>query len=111
MLSIVLANECPASVYRVLIGLWTVAERGNAIHVSAAEMARQLGMCYGSCYRAWKYIVAKGWLLEERNARGRLLRYRLSPKLAWRGRPWTAMKVQASLDAARALTTLAQHDS
>lgn len=103
-------DTCTRSVYRVLFGVMMVAEPGNAVYCSPAELGRQLGMPYGTCLAAWKVLLRRGWLREEFNEHGRLVRYRLSRKIAWRGRPWTAARVDAYEHVCKQLTALANEE-
>jgi len=93
---------------RVLWGVMVYCEPGNYLHFSCAELARRLRMNYQVCLRAWQQLRRDGWLLVEQNALGRLVAYRVSPRLCWRGRPWKMRGAQAQCDAQQQLEALAQ---
>ena len=81
---------------------------GNYIDESVAQLAALLASDYGSCLRAWRDLLNLGLLTPEVNEFGRTTCFRVSPALAWRGRPWKADIAQQQFDAQQALEALAQ---
>jgi hypothetical protein len=55
-------------------------------------------------------LLALGLLTPEINEFGRIVCYRVSPALAWRGRPWKADIASQQFEAQRALDALAMEE-
>jgi len=90
---------------------WTLAgtmEPANYIYYSMAEGARRTGMSYGVTRRAWQVLTGHDLVRLEYIPAGMPFRWRLSPHLCWRGRPWKARVAQKNWDAEAALARLAQ---
>lgn len=82
-------------------------EPGNYLHASVPRLAQALGIDYGHALRSWKILAELKLVTPEVNEFGRTVCYRLSPALAWRGRPWTADLAQRQIDAQAELQRLA----
>jgi len=94
--------------WRLLWVLIGSMEPGNYVYYSMAEGARRTGMSYGVTRRAWQVLTTHELLRLGYDTAGVPLRWRLSPYLCWRGRPWKARVAQKNWDAERQLTALAQ---
>lgn len=97
------------STYRFLLILFVEVEPANYFTGwSAHGLAKKYGMGYEGALNAWKLLLEKDWLRPVVNEWGRTHRYRLSPHLCWRGRPWKARIAQRNWDAERDLRALAR---
>jgi len=94
--------------WRLLWILIGSMEPGNYVYYSMAEGARRSGMSYGVTRRGWQVLTAHDLLRLEYDQAGIPLRWRLSPHLCWRGRPWKARVAQKNWDAEAELARLAQ---
>jgi len=94
--------------WRLLWILMGSMEPANYLYYSMAEGARRSGMSYGVTRRAWQVLTTHDLLRLEDDQAGMPLRWRLSPYLCWRGRPWKARIAQKNWDAEAELARLAQ---
>ena len=94
--------------WRLLWILIGSMEPGNYVYYSMAEGARRSGMSYGITRRAWQVLTTHDLLRLEYDQASIPLRWRLSPHLCWRGRPWKARVAQKNWDAEAQLAHLAQ---
>lgn len=101
-------DQLTRSAYRVLLAVIALTEPGNYLYSNASLVAHHIGMGYRTCLDAWHELCGYGYLTEERNEFGRLICWRVSPALAWRGRPWMADAAQQQVDAQQALHALEQ---
>lgn len=101
-------DQLTRSTYRVLLTLISLVEPGNYIYSNAHLVAQLLGMHYRTCLESWGELRTLGYLLPETNEWGRVICWRLSPGIAWRGRPWKAGIAQRQLEGRQALEALEQ---
>jgi len=94
--------------WRLFWALAGTMEPANYVYYSMAEGARRTGMSYGVTRRAWQLLLSHDLVRLEYDAGGVPLRWRLSPHLCWRGRPWKARIAQKNWDAEAELAHLAQ---
>jgi len=98
--------EFKRSTLRFLLILFVEVEPGNFLTGwSAHGLSRKYAMDYASALDALKLLIRKDWLRQLDNGTG-VQRYRLSPYLCWRGRPWKARIAQKNWDAEAALARL-----
>jgi len=107
LLEIVQDEDFKASTYRFLLILFVECKPANYIDWSAHGLSRKYAMGYQGALNAWKLLVQKDWLRRVPGDSG-VIRYRLSPHLCWRGRPWKARIAQKNWDAEAQLAALAQ---
>jgi hypothetical protein len=107
LMEIVQDEDFKASTYRFLLILFIECKPANYIDWSAHGLSRKYAMGYQGALNAWKLLVHKDWLRRVPGDSG-FIRYRLSPYLCWRGRPWKARIAQKNWDAEAQLATLAQ---
>jgi hypothetical protein len=108
LLEIVQDRAFKGSTYRMLLILLAEVQPANYIDWSARGLSRRYNMGYQAALNAFKLLQQRDWLRPVYNEWGRLTRYRLSPYLCWRGRPWKARVAQKNWDAEAALTALAR---
>jgi len=107
LLEIVQDGDFKRSTLRFLLILFVEIKPANYIDWSAHGLAKKYDMGYTSALNAWKLLVQKDWLRWVPSDSG-VTRYRLSPHLCWRGRPWKARVAQKNWDAEAELARLAQ---
>jgi hypothetical protein len=106
LMEIVQDHDFKRSTLRFLLVLFVEIEPANFLTGwSPRGLAKKYAMDYSSALSATKLLIAKGWLRQLDNGTG-VQRYRLSPHLCWRGRPWKARVAQKNWDAEAALARL-----
>lgn len=106
LLEIALDMDFKQGTYRLLFILLAEVKPANYIDWSAHALCKKYNMSYSAALAAWKVLTRKGWLRPVYNEYGRVWRYRLSPHLCWRGRPWKARTAQKNWDAEAQLARL-----
>lgn len=105
--ALAIADTLTRTTYRLLFALIALCEPGNYIYSNANLVSKHLGLNYRSCCKSWQELRLLGYLTPEANEWGRVTRWRLSPALVWRGRPWKADIAQQQIDAHQQLVALA----
>ena len=100
-------NQLTPTAWRLLHELLTRVKPGNSFDETMRDLATVLDVDYGTCRVAWKQLVLRDLLTPEVNIFGRIVGHRLSPALAYRGRPWKATIAQQQIDAQQQLVALA----
>ncbi len=107
LMAIVHDEEFKRSTLRLLLILFDEIKPANYIDWSAHGLSRKYAIDYQATLGAWKLLLRKDWLRRVTNEYG-YVRYRLSPHLCWRGRPWKARIAQKNWDAEAQLARLAE---
>ena len=82
-------------------------ESGNHLHYSCRRLCQEFAISYSSGLKAWHWLEAQDWLRPWLDDYGQVRYWKLSPYLAWKGRPERARTAQRMWDAEGELTRLA----